>query len=365
MKILHFSDTHLGFSQFNALNEKNVNQREADFYDAFCQVIDEICKIKPNFIIHCGDFFHKIRPNNRAIAFALKQLKRVDELQIPFIMIAGNHSTPKIEQSTCIFEIFSGFKNIYTVYNQAYEKISFKNINFHCIPHINSEDKFLQEIELCQTQFTQDKNTKNILLLHASASKSYLALEFGERIFPIQKVEFLKNFDYVAFGHWHKFTQIYKNAFYSGSLERTSLNDKSNEKGFILLDLKDELKVEFIKIKIREFLNFEIDFNQLENFLENINEKEVAFKIINLTIKNISFLEDIDLDLNKIRAVFKSALFLNIKKEVLQAKIFTQNIEVFDLQDRFFEFLNENIQNSDENTRLSQKAKKLFSLEEI
>lgn len=33
MRIIHFSDTHLGFNDLDILNKENINQREADFYD--------------------------------------------------------------------------------------------------------------------------------------------------------------------------------------------------------------------------------------------------------------------------------------------------------------------------------------------
>ncbi len=35
MKLIHFSDTHLGFNDLDVINEAGINQREADFYDAF------------------------------------------------------------------------------------------------------------------------------------------------------------------------------------------------------------------------------------------------------------------------------------------------------------------------------------------
>ena len=47
MKIIHFSDTHLGFSDLDIVNEEGVNQREADFYKAFSDVIDAILETKP------------------------------------------------------------------------------------------------------------------------------------------------------------------------------------------------------------------------------------------------------------------------------------------------------------------------------
>lgn len=40
MKITHFSYTHLGFSDLDVTNADGINQREADFHQAFADVID-------------------------------------------------------------------------------------------------------------------------------------------------------------------------------------------------------------------------------------------------------------------------------------------------------------------------------------
>ena len=48
MKIIHFSDTHLGFSEYSKLDpETGINQREQDFYNAWNYIIDDILKQKP------------------------------------------------------------------------------------------------------------------------------------------------------------------------------------------------------------------------------------------------------------------------------------------------------------------------------
>ncbi|MDD3342822.1 MAG: metallophosphoesterase [Sulfurospirillaceae bacterium] len=64
MKLIHFSDTHLGFNDLDIINEQGINQREADVYDAFMQVIEQIKAIKPDYIIHTGDLFHRTHPSN-------------------------------------------------------------------------------------------------------------------------------------------------------------------------------------------------------------------------------------------------------------------------------------------------------------
>ena len=71
MKLVHFSDTHLGFNDLDIVSEYGINQREADFYDAFSQVIDKILNIKPDYAVHTGDLFHRPHPSNRAISFCL------------------------------------------------------------------------------------------------------------------------------------------------------------------------------------------------------------------------------------------------------------------------------------------------------
>ena len=49
MKIIHFSDTHLGYSDLDIVNHENINQREADFYDAFSLVVEQIQIIQPDY----------------------------------------------------------------------------------------------------------------------------------------------------------------------------------------------------------------------------------------------------------------------------------------------------------------------------
>ncbi len=86
MKLIHFSDTHLGFNDLDAVNALGFNQREADFYNAFTQVVDTILLEKPNYVIHTGDLFHRPHPSNRAISFALSELKRLSNAKIPNVI---------------------------------------------------------------------------------------------------------------------------------------------------------------------------------------------------------------------------------------------------------------------------------------
>lgn len=373
MKIIHFSDTHLGYNDLDILDENNVNQREADFYDAFTQVVEQIKTIKPDYIIHTGDLFHRSSPSNRAITFALEQFKIIDALDIPFILIAGNHSTPRTNLSSPIVKIFDNFKNIYTSYKQEYKKIAFDDIVFHTLPHMNDDTKADEQIDLCEQNLEEDK--KNIMMLHCSVGAWYLMQEFGEWVYPTSKEYIFEKMDYVALGHWHGFGAVgkkgtkekYENVYYSGSTERTSLNDKRNEKGFVELSLdEDDINVEYKQINIRPIRQKEIDCSIYEESIQNLDTSDVKDAIVDVKLKNLKATQSIDISNSSIKELFKDAMSVSIKREfktsTSEQKL--DDIEALSLEEYFLEHMKEESQDTKEFDSLQTKVKELFSLYE-
>ena len=344
MKIIHFSDTHLGFSDLDILNEDNINQREADFYDAFNQVVEYIKTSKPDFIIHTGDLFHRVSPTNRAISFALSKFNEINQLNIPFIVIAGNHSTPRTNLSSPILKIFENFENIYLSYNQEYKKFEFDNIVFHTIPHLNNESRFENELDKCEQNIA---NKKNILMLHCSVGENYLMKEFGEFVYPKEKEYLFEKMDYVALGHWHGFKKVKENVYYSGSTEATSLNDR-REKGFIELN---DFKVNFISIKTRKIVTKIID---CEDFVvDTTNTKEAIVEVI---LENLTPAKSLEISNIEIKEQFKEAMSVIIKRVFKDDKIDYNEIESHSLEESFLDMIKD-----DENyLDLEAKIKELF-----
>ncbi len=368
MKIIHFSDTHLGYNDLDALNEENVNQREADFYDAFSQVVAQIKKTKPDYIIHTGDLFHRSSPSNRAITFALERFKIINALKIPFILIAGNHSTPRTNLSSPILKIFESFENVYAAYSQKYEAIEFKDVVFHALPHMNDTDKADEQIELCESSVNPKK--KNVMMLHCSVGSHYLMQEFGEWVYPKEKEWLFDKMDYVALGHWHGFGSVGKreNVFYSGSTERTSLNDKRNSKGFIELDLGEkgslfgELQVEFKEINIRKILTKKIDCEDYENSLEALNAENTQDAIVEVKLINLTPLQSIEIQNAQIKKLFPNAMNVSVKREFKLSKGENETLDVqaLSLQEYFLEHVKEDASDK-EFSRLKNKIDELFT----
>lgn len=362
MKIIHFSDTHLGYNDLDLLDENNVNQREADFYDAFCQVVKRIEEEKPDFIIHTGDLFHRTSPSNRAITFALQQFKIIDDLNIPFIIIAGNHETPRTNLSSPILKIFDGFKNIYTSYDQKYKKIEFEDVIFHTLPHMNDETKADEEIDKCENNI--DKEKKNIMMLHCSVGAWYLMQEFGEWVYPASKESIFEKMDYVALGHWHGFGNAgkHKNVFYSGSLERTSLNDKRDEKGFIIADINNDVKVRFEQIKIRPIITKTIDCTDYERSVEILDRSDCMDAIVEVTLKNLTPLRSIDIPNHTIKELFKESMSVIVKREFKKDENITgiDNVEAVSLEEYFLDHIKDETIDDKQNDRLKIKIQELF-----
>ncbi len=362
LKLIHFSDTHLGFNDLDILNTENINQREADFYAAFSQVVAKIQEIKPDYIIHTGDLFHRASPSNRAITFALEQFKIIDELNIPFILIAGNHSTPRTNLSSPILKIFENFKNIHVSYNQEYKKVEFDDVIFHTLPHMNDDSKALKQIEICESQINADK--KNIMMMHCSVGAWYLMQEFGEWVYPTDKEYIFEMMDYVALGHWHGFGSVGKreNVYYSGSTERTSLNDKRNSKGFIELTLNGSLDVEYKEIEIRPIVSKEIDCEDYEASLQTLNAEDTSNAIVEVKLTNLTALQSIDIQNADIKELFINAMSVNIKREFKRDTNETDlnDVEALSLEEFFLQHIKEDAEEK-EYDRLKAKVQELFA----
>lgn len=366
MKIVHFSDTHLGFNDLDILNDENINQREADFYDAFSKVVEQIKLIEPDYIIHTGDLFHRASPSNRAITFALEQFRIIDALDIPFVLIAGNHSTPRTNLSSPILKIFESFKNVYLSYEQKYKKIEFHDIVFHALPHMNDDSKAKEQIELCEKNI--DAQKKNIMMMHCSVGAHYLMQEFGEWVYPKDKEYIFGKMDFVALGHWHGFGRVggHENVYYSGSTERTSLNDKRNSKGFIELTLdKENFAINYKEIEIRPIITKEIDCKDYEDSLDALDISDIKDAIVEVKLKNLTVLQSIDIENSHIKKLFRDAMSVTIKREFRRdtSEIETLDAEAITLEGFFLEHIKEDA-NEEEFERLKGKIQELFMLYE-
>jgi DNA repair exonuclease SbcCD nuclease subunit len=242
MRLVHLSDIHLGFRQYQRQTPTGINQREADVAASLRRVIDRVIELKPELVLIAGDVFHAVRPSNPAILHAFHQFSRLMEM-LPgatVVMVAGNHDTPRTAETGCILRLFSPL-GINVVEGEP-KRIPFPehDLSILAVPDMGKTPPF-----------EPDPHAKyNILLLHGEIEGVLprSGRELDRRPMGITEQELgADRWDYVALGHYHVYRQIAPNAYYAGSIDYTSTNSwgemaeekaaKNGGKGIIEHDL--------------------------------------------------------------------------------------------------------------------------------
>lgn len=97
-RVIHTGDTHLGYQQYH------LPARRQDFLDAFRRVAEDAIKAEVDAVVHAGDLFHDRRPDLPDLLGTLSVLRELDEAEIPFLAVVGNHESKRDGQWLDLFE---------------------------------------------------------------------------------------------------------------------------------------------------------------------------------------------------------------------------------------------------------------------
>jgi hypothetical protein len=220
MRLVHLSDIHLGFRQYQRQTPTGINQREADIALSLRRVIDTVIELRPDIVLIAGDVFHSVRPTNPAILHAFIQFSRLMRMlpDATVVMVAGNHDTPRTAETGCILHLFKPL-GINVVDGEAKRiPVDRHDLMILAVPDMQGKRPLLEP----------DPTAKyNILLLHGEIEG--VLPKYGRELdrspMEITQEELAaEKWDYVALGHYHVYRSVAPNAFYSGSLDYTSTN---------------------------------------------------------------------------------------------------------------------------------------------
>jgi DNA repair exonuclease SbcCD nuclease subunit len=220
MRLVHLSDIHLGFRQYQRLTPTGINQRETDVATSLRRVIDKVIELRPDIVLIAGDVFHTVRPTNPAILHAFRQFSRLMQMlpDTTVVMVAGNHDTPRTAETGCILRLFTPL-GITVVEGEAKRiPVDRHDLMILAVPDMQGKRPLLEP----------DPTAKyNILLLHGEVEG--VLPKYGRELdrspMEITQEELAADkWDYVALGHYHVYRAVAPNAFYSGSLDYTSTN---------------------------------------------------------------------------------------------------------------------------------------------
>ena len=247
-------------------------------------------------------------------------------------MIAGNHESSKSLESGSVLRIFETVIPKVRVIDTDIEAITLDNIDTSvlCVPH-----GAMAKME--HVALIPDNSYKyNVLMMHGTYETCPEIAGYGNGSL-IKKTDISQTksdisytkFDYIAFGHYHSFTELELNMYYSGAIERTTTNiwqESNDKKGFIEFDIdKKECKfhslsnprrvIDLKKLDAKDLTVDEINLKMIEN-MEKIPDLENC--IIRMSIENIDPVTIRGLDYQKIREWKKKAVHFRlniIKKE--------------------------------------------------
>ncbi|UCE81302.1 MAG: DNA repair exonuclease [Methanobacteriota archaeon] len=318
MRLVHISDTHLGFFAYSRSDpDMGINQREADFYRAFARAVDRIMEIKPDIVVHAGDLFDGVRPQNRAIDFAIRQLIRLSESGVEIVLISGNHSTPKMRETGSIFRIFEHLNGIHPIHEPGISEVTVGDLTIHAIPH--STTPSMMDV-LPRLKLSRDSRY-NVLLVHAGieGSSRYRTDHINQQMIALGTIP--ADLDYVALGHYHEFAKVRKGMFYSGSIERLGFGEVGQKKGIVEVDLARG-NTQFHELGTRSMFDIESvdagDLSGIEVFSEvksRLEEVPLEGAIARLSIKNVRPEVARSLDVSSLKRLALDALHFDLKIE--------------------------------------------------
>ena len=216
---------------------------------------------------------------------------------------------------------------MYPIYNSKYEKIKFKisdkKLLIHAIPQCNSKKEYDNELKKLMPDKTADYN---IFVSHGSVTgvKQFTMNEFNELIIPTKILS--RDFNYIALGHFHKYTKLAENTFYAGATENLTFADANEKKGFIEVTLTENtLKQNFIEINTRPMIDIQpikctglkID-EIMQKIKQKVQEIKPEQKTFRITLDEIPTNVYRNIDFREIRKLTNNVVHYEIKANLIK-----------------------------------------------
>jgi DNA repair protein SbcD/Mre11 len=231
MTLAHISDTHLGYRAYGRTTSLGFNQREVDVMKTFETCLDSIAQADPDLVVHAGDLFHVVRPSNATIVKAYQLLVEFQRKRDgkPFVLIGGNHDTPRTSDSGNLLRLFESIPG-FVVKTEGAEAVAIDELDAEvlCVPNNSlARHENVDYLPVLGRKYS-------VLVLHGMARS--LVPEVGE--FDVEDTHH-ERWTYVALGDYHVHQPYGRNVCYAGATDYTSTNpweERHKPKGWVWFD---------------------------------------------------------------------------------------------------------------------------------
>ena len=326
MKFLHLADVHLGCTRYQ------LPESPRDFFDAWMDVLQRYAiGEKVDFVLMCGDFFHKRSIPPETMNYAVEGLQLLKDNGIPVVTIEGNHDQKHTDSDYSWLRSLANWKLLYLLepvqqdgqfilneWDETSCRGGFVDIGrariFGSHWYGASANWAIPMLTREISDHRRD-GAFHIVMLHTDVE--------GHETHPIPalSIDSLKELkqaaEYVALGHTHRRFEIDNWAFNPGSIEITSISDYRETRGVYLVEVAADGTVDARHIDDylhRPFQRMDFDVSGRASGVEITQAVLEKFEyegkraidgqptpIIELTLRGILGLPNSQLELKKIR----------------------------------------------------------------
>jgi len=247
MKFLHISDVHLGCTRYQ------LAESPRDFFDAWVDVLKRYAVAeKVDFVLMCGDFFHKRSVPPETMNYAFAGLSMLRDAGIPVVTIEGNHDQKHNDSDYSWLRSLANWNLVYLLEpsnvdgKMFYEPWDGAKGGFIDIGRARifgshwygASANWAIPMLTAALKENRREGAFHILMLHTDVE--------GHQTHPIPALSIaalseLKSVtDYVGLGHTHKHYEIDNWAFNPGSVEITNISDYRETRGVYLVEVSDD-----------------------------------------------------------------------------------------------------------------------------
>jgi exonuclease SbcD len=256
IRILLLADTHLGFDL--PVNPRvNRRRRGHDFLANYALALEPALKGDVDLVVHGGDVFNRSRPVSSVVWQAFEPLRRVADRGVPVYVVPGNHERGRIPHLR-----FAQHPGIHVFDRPRTFIANVRGVRVGMAGFPSERDAVRGTFRdlVAATEHSLTEANVSLLCLHQCVEGATVGpanYMFTTAADVIRGDDLPAGFAAVLSGHIHRHQVLTTNlrgralpapVMYPGSIERTSIAEVDEEKGFMIVELHcadHQVKVEW------------------------------------------------------------------------------------------------------------------------
>lgn len=246
IRVLLLADTHLGFDL--PVNPRiNRRRRGHDFLANFAIALQRAVDGEVDLVVHGGDVFNRSRPPSSVVWQAFEPLKRVADRGVPVYVVPGNHERGRLPHMR-----FAQHPHIHVFDEPRTFVTEVRGIRMALAGFPSERDDVRNRFSdlVAATGHAHVRADAHLLCLHQCVEGATVGpadYTFTTAPDVIRAADLPPGFAAVLSGHIHRHQVLTTDlrgrplrapVLYPGSIERTSIAEADDEKGFMVVELE-------------------------------------------------------------------------------------------------------------------------------